>query len=146
MVALFPNGMDGAYGIVMTMQEVTTVTLSIVQTEGAASGGESAGGGVMTARVAASSNTKDMTLSGCDKKFSEFMAAYKAGKLIRIIAATEENGDPIEYVGNVVYYAVMNGTDVFSVAMPYATGTTTKQFLLLPGDGGEAMFTSFNND
>lgn len=144
---LMPDGADGGafYGMVMPLDGSTTVTISIVQEGGAAGGVESAGGGVMTARVEASSSKKDMALSGCDKKFGEFMAAYKAGKLIRIIAATEDNGNPVEYVGNVVFYSVMSGVDVFAVAMPYATGTSTKQFMLMAGEGGEAVFPSYDN-
>lgn len=135
----------GAYGTCVVTDGATSVTLSIVQTAGGAAA-DSGGNGVMTVRVEASTPKKDMALSGCDKTFVEFQAAYNAGKLIRIIAATEDNGNPVEYVGNVVFYTGSGGIGMFAVAMPYATGTTTKQFLIMAGDSGEAIFTSYDNE
>ena len=76
-VALIPDGVDGAYGIVMPMDGATSITLSIVQV-GAASGGESAGGGYLyftgTATMNSNTNNGEATL---DKTFAQVLAAIK---------------------------------------------------------------------
>lgn len=79
-VALLPDGMDGAYGMVIPLDGSTTVTLSIVQV-GEASGGESAGGGYLyftgTATMNSNTNNGEATF---DKTFAEVLAAIKGKK------------------------------------------------------------------
>lgn len=85
---LAPNGVvieEGEptiYGIFMATTEPTNPTLSIVQTEGAASGGESAGGGVV---VATAIIADDETVTSIDKPYAELLAAFDAGKPVQMI-------------------------------------------------------------
>lgn len=138
-VALIPDGMEGAYGMVMPLDGVTTVTLSIVQTEGGASGGD-ASGGVFTARVVASASTKEMTLSDCDKTFPEIVAAYNAGKVVRIVASADDN--TTEYIGSIVHAIIVNGSPMmFLVSMPYGTCVDSLVHMLKSNDGTTATFT-----
>lgn len=138
-VMIAPDGIDGAYGIVMPMEEVTSVTLSIVQTEGGSADSGSGDGGVFTARVVASASTKDMTLSDCDKTFPEIVAAYNAGKAIRIVASADDGAG--EYVGSIAHAIVANGSPMmFLVTMPYGTCVSHLVHLLQSTDGTMATF------
>ena len=75
-VVLIPSGMDGAYGMVMPMDGATSVTLSIVQTEGAASGG-AADSPVVIAKLTGSGS--NITI---DKTFDEIVSLVKSGKIV----------------------------------------------------------------
>lgn len=97
-VALVPAGMGGMYGVIMPVEEVASITLSIVQV-GAASGGESAGGGVFTVHATASYENNAFTFNGFDKSFSEMKAAYNADKHIRVVIDT---GDGLNHIGQVM--------------------------------------------
>ncbi len=78
-VALIPAGMEGMYGVIFTLEDVPSITLSIVQTEGAASGGESEGGGSGVFRVNAVVGSGN-AITSCDKTVQEVLAAIAAGK------------------------------------------------------------------
>lgn len=97
-VALTPAGEGDVYGVVMPTDGATAITLSIVQTEGAASGGD-AGGGVFTVRTTGSYENNAFTFDGFDKSFSEMKAAYDADKYIRVVVETSGG---LHYIGQVV--------------------------------------------
>lgn len=118
MVMLMPGGEDGAYVICMTMEGVTSVTLSIVQV-GAASGGENAGGGVLTVNCKISTSFVDKTtvFSDADKTWAEVKAAHAAGKIVRFVA--KDNAIPAsDYIGNVQGVIRVNNNEVMSVMFP----------------------------
>lgn len=73
-VILFPDGMDGAYGGVMPMEEVTSITLSIVQ-EGSASGGGASGDYIIVA---------DATTLETTQRWSELAAAVQSKRNVRL--------------------------------------------------------------
>lgn len=104
-VVLFDTPMDmegvpvyGMFAPVEEFEEGTYITLSIVQV-GAASGGESAGGGVFTVRTTGSYENNAFTFDGFDKSFSEMKAAYDADKYIRVVVETSGG---LHYIGQVV--------------------------------------------
>lgn len=142
MVALFPNGMDGAYGIVMTMQEVTTVTLSIVQTGGAASGGESAGGGVSGDYILIIDENKTTT-----QKWSELSAAVLSGRGVRMEQrVVSESG-----VGCVVLLMIMYGTQNNAVGQVlfYTPGimfNSHGRYVASPGENNSIIITEQSSD
>lgn len=74
-VILMPAAPDGATVVFTPTDDPTSVTISIVQV-GAASGGESDGGGVFTVHATVGS---DWTTVTTDKTVSEVMTAIKAG-------------------------------------------------------------------
>lgn len=78
-VGLVPGGVDGNYGMVMPLDGSTTITLSIVQV-GAASGGESAGGGVLMFN--ATVNSTFDALESSDKTYEQILAAFNSGKYV----------------------------------------------------------------
>lgn len=89
-VILMPDGMDGVYGVVMLMEEVTTVTLSIVQTEGGDSSADAGGGtfiveAVSKEQVENTDNTVKQKFSlTLNKSYAETLTAFKAGKYVAI--------------------------------------------------------------
>lgn len=80
-VALVPAGMGGMYGIIMPVEEVASITLSIVQV--GAAGGGSAGGGVVTATAVIGDGP---SVTSIDKTYSELLSAVKAGKYVQMMA------------------------------------------------------------
>lgn len=84
-VVLIPSGMDGAYGMVVPMDGATSVTLSIVQTEGAASGGSSAGALVVTA-VISGDTTATLTVDSVSATHASMYAAITSGRDVLCIA------------------------------------------------------------
>lgn len=127
MVMLMPGGEDGAYVICMTMEEVTSVTLSIVQTEGAASGGESDGGGVFTVHATVGS---DWTTVTTDKTVSEVMTAIKAGQ-----HCVAKCGVP----GNFYIYLPLAGDTISGQASPDDSNALT--FSALVNMGANIIYT-----
>jgi hypothetical protein len=86
---------NGAYGMIVSLEDVSTVTLSIVQV-GAASGGGSASagsGGVFVVNGIAAFS-EDMTgISGTfDKTIAEVMEAHHAGKIVQLRANFPDAG------------------------------------------------------
>lgn len=91
LVMLMPSGgEDGSYTTCIAMDEASSVTLSIVQV-GAASGGESAGGGVV---VATGTIQDDGTIASADKTYAELLAAHNAGKYV-LFKATSQFGTTV---------------------------------------------------
>lgn len=85
-LALIPDGKqqddETMYGLLGVSSEpvTTTAVLSIVQTEGAASGGESAGGGVLMFNVTV--NSTNNALESYDKTYEQILAAFNSGKYV----------------------------------------------------------------
>lgn len=136
-VLLIPGGMDGSYGIVMTMDGAESVTLSIVQV-GAASGGESAGGGIFEVSVPVTQHTSGSghDFGEFDKTFAELVAAHNAGKYVRINVCW---GIGYSTYGYVIGFGKSDGQDTFIVSMP-ASPTMPKQvavYMLYAGDDGK---------
>lgn len=84
---LVPDGFDASgdgmmvYGFCEIMDDATSVTLSIVQTEGASADSGSGGGESMVFTTMAT-HASDGTVT-LDKSYDELVAAYKAGKLVK---------------------------------------------------------------
>ena len=98
-ILAYPNdseaGAAGVYGEFRTADGATSVTLSIVQV-GAASGGESAGGGVLMINV--SFDTEDLNNYSNptkDKSYAEIKAAYDAGAMLYCKVTIRYNGEPL---------------------------------------------------
>jgi hypothetical protein len=136
-VIIMPTAPDGATIVFMPTDDPTAVTLSIVQV-GAASGGESAGGGIFEVNVPV---TKYNTSSGhdfgeFDKTFAELVAAHNAGKYVRINASWNIGYSTYGYV---IGFGKSDGQDTFIVSMP-ASPTMPKQvavYMLFAGDDGK---------
>lgn len=153
-VALFDMPMDvegvSVYGMLVPMEEFaegTYVTLSIVQTEGAESGGESAGSGIFEVSVPV---TKYIASTGhdfgeFDKTFAELAAAQKAGKIVRI--NVNWNNEGITY-GNVIGYAQIGGLEVVYISMPqsFTMANQTAAYVLTAGENGEIVAERLSTD
>lgn len=81
-VMIVPAGMGGLYGIIIPVEDADSITLSIMQV-GAASGGEGAGGGVVTATAIIGDGP---SVTSIDKTYSELLSAVKAGKYVQMMA------------------------------------------------------------
>lgn len=91
-VVLFPTGMDIgdsgviAYGMCMPLDGATSVTLSIVQTEGGSAGSASGSGGVCVINVTCDGernpDTGEYPNAAMDKTFGEIKACYDAGGIL----------------------------------------------------------------
>lgn len=131
-VALSPAGVEGMYGFVLPMDGATTVTISIVQTEGAASGGESAGGGYLyftgTATMNSNTNNGEATL---DKSFDKVLAAIK-GKTPVFCALSGVNDGTIY-----ILQAVASWNDVMVSLSGTMTGTSVE--LTMTKDGTNSV-------
>jgi len=75
-VGLIPEGLEGIYAMVLPLDGATTVTISIVQTEGAASGGEGAGATALIVNL-------DIATMTIDKPFTAAYSALSAGKPVQ---------------------------------------------------------------
>lgn len=117
-VMIVPAGMGGLYGIIIPVEDADSITLSIMQV-GAASGGENAGGGVLTVNCKISTSFVDKTtvFSDADKTWAEVKAAHAAGKIVRFVA--KDNAIPAsDYIGNVQGVIRVNNNEVMSVMFP----------------------------
>jgi hypothetical protein len=108
--------MEGMYGFVMPMDGATTITLSIVQTEGAASGGDAAESPVL---VVNAQMTSISAVSSVDKSFDQVAAAVKAGKIVYLRAML---GDDYMYAPIATFNTDENGvmSALFSLSIPGA--------------------------
>lgn len=122
---LFPNGTvfeEGTptfYGVFKATAEPTNPTLSIVQTEGAASGGESAASQIMI--VNATSGVNPIEIESADKTYDEVCEAVIAGKIVflrvydgigvlyAMVAGTETGTDSNNNTASVLFFALTQG-------------------------------------
>jgi len=139
------NGMNGVYGAVMPLDGATSVTISIVQTEGAASGGENADGGIFEVNVPATVFDVDGHDFGAfDKPFSELYAAVKGGKNVRINVNFDAG---VTTYGTVRACGTMQGQECVMVAIPKTMMTAGQlaMYGLSAGENGEIVAAYLND-
>lgn len=145
-VMLLPGGDNGIYGMCMYDGEVDSITLSIVQTEGAESGGD-AGGGIFEVNVPVTNYIASTghDFGEFDKTFAELLAAHKAGKYVRINVGWDIGYSTYGYV---IGFGKSNGQDTLIVSMP-ASPTMPKQvavYMLYAGDDGKIAAQIMGSD
>lgn len=147
MMLLIPGGVDMGdgtmfYGMVMDMMGASSVTLSIVQTEGAPSSG-----GIFEVNVSVTAyNTgSGHDFGAFDKPFAELAAAHKAGKYVRINVCWAAGTWTYGYV--IGFGDAASGAS-FLVSMPVAIAMPKQVavYLLTAGDNGEIVTRALGLD